>query len=273
VPGIGPTYHRRDEYLANRVFKPVAHIAEMEEMVEVDENIGTVTENALINEFAAMSINIPNEIHFSSYALSSITEILPDHFLAMGSISQSYNSALDSACTNHIFRDRNLFHTYSIDDAVPVKTANCGVLNTLGMGTIKVNLRIGNRTIIWTLTNCLHALDVPINLISVGALQEHHMSVVFSFNKTTISFPDDHQHLSGLSFDAHVTRRLSLLDLDFIDPPILPVALHLFPQTQISPEIWHRRFGHLGHEALRTVINGNYATGITKPTTPYPLSS
>jgi hypothetical protein len=112
---------------------------------------------------------------------------------------------------------------------------------------------------------CLHTPDVPINLISVKALQEHQMSVVFSFNQTTISFPDDHNHLSGLSFDAHVTHRLSLLDLDFICPASLPVALHLFPQTQISPEIWHRRFGHLGHEVSRDVINGMYATGIAKP--------
>jgi hypothetical protein len=110
-------------------------------------------------------------------------------------------------------------------------------------------------------------------LILVGALQEHRMSVTFSFQKTTISFPADHPHLSGLSFDAFVTRRLSLLNFEFIQPPILPVALHLFPATQNSPEIWHRRFGHLGHEASKNVLTGNYATGIIKPLTPYPLTS
>src|ERR1700678_3094292 len=99
------------------------------------------------------------------------------------------------------------------------------------------------------------------------------MSVVFSFNKTTISFPKDHQHLSGLSFDAHVTRQLSLIDFDFIHPPVLPIALHLFPQTQVSLEIWHHRFGYLGHEASRNIINGDFATGITKPLAAYPLSS
>jgi hypothetical protein len=271
-PG-GAMEGRREEYLASKVSRPVAHIAEIEGLVEVDESTGVSTEDAFINEFAAMSLNIPNEIHFSTYVMSSIAEILPEHSLALGSFSRSFNSALDSACTNHIFRDRNIFHTYRTDEAVPVKTANCGILNTLGMGTVKVRLRIGDKTVIWILTNCLHAPDVPINLISVGALQEHHMSVVFSYNKTTISFPENHEHLSGLSIDAHVTRRLSLMDLEFIHPSPLPVALHLFPQTQISPEIWHRRFGHLGHEASRDVINGNYATGISKPSTAYPLSS
>ena len=271
-PG-GAMEGRREEYLASRAPRPIAHIAEIEEnSADVDE--GTViVEDALSNEFAALSLGTPNEIHFSSYVFSSVSETLPDHIFAMSSISEAFNSALDSACTNHIFRDRDVFHTYNTDDAVPVKTANCGVLNTLGIGSVKIKLRVGDRTIIWTLSNCLHAPTVPINLISVGALQEHHMSVVFSFNKTTITFPTNHHHLSGLSFDAHVTRRLSLLDLDFISPPTLPVALHLFSPIQISPEILHRRFGHLGHEASRNVINGNYVTGIIKPPTPYPLSS
>jgi hypothetical protein len=210
---VGAMEGRRDEYLANRVSRPVAHIAEIEGMVEVDESTVVTMEDAFINEFAAMSLKIPNEIHFSTYVLSSIAELLPDQSLALGSISQSFHSALDLACTNHIFRDHNLFHTYSTDNAVPVKTANCGILNTLGMGTVKVKLSIKHRTVIWTLKNCLHALDVPINLISVGALQEHHMSVVFSFNRTTISFPENHQHLSGLSFDAHITHRLSLISV------------------------------------------------------------
>src|SRR6202522_2721330 len=47
----------------------------------------------------------------------------------------------------------------------------------------------------------------------------------------------------------------------------------LFPNAPISPELWHRRFGHLGHEASKNVINGSYATGVIKPPTPYPLTS
>ena len=186
---------RQEEYLASRPPKPIAHIGEIEEN-PIDAEEGTqaivIEDNALNNEFAAMLLGTTNEIYFSTYVLSSISEILPDHLFAMSSISPNYNSALDSACTNHIFHDCEVFHTYNADGAVPVKTANCWVLNTLGMGDVKINLRIGKRTIIWTLTNCLHAPTVPINLISVGALQEHHMSVVFSFNKMTISFPTGH---------------------------------------------------------------------------------
>ena len=267
-PG-GAMEGRREEYLAGRLPK-VAHIAEVEESQIVnEEGVNTTEDNTFTTEFAAMSLTPSNEISFSSYAFSSISEILPDQPLAL---SLSYNTALDSACTNHIFHDRSLFHTYDVAGAVSVKTANCGILATLAIGDIKVKLTINGKPITWILRNCLHAPSVPINLISVGALQEHHMSVNFSFQKTTISFPSSHPQLSGLSFDAYVTRRLSLLNLEFIKPPSLPVALHLFPVTPPSPDIWHRRFGHLGHEASRNVLNGNYVTGITKPSAPYPTS-
>jgi hypothetical protein len=203
---------RREEYLASRQQKPIAHIAEIEEnQTDIEENTVVVEENTLINEFAAVSLNSANDIFFSTYALSGIPEMITqpeDQSFALSTISQTYNSALDSACTNHIFRDRTVFHTYNVDGAVSVKTANCGLLTTLAIGDVKIKLLLGDhRTVIWTLKNCLHAPDVPINLISVGALQEHHMSINFSFQKTTISFPIDHPHLSGLSFDAYVTRR------------------------------------------------------------------
>ena len=264
---------RREEYLANRFPKPLAHIAEVDEtQTGNDEVITEVEDTSLSTEFAALSLATSNEIDFSTYVLSSIAELLLDHPLAFKALSLEYNSTLDSACMNHIFHDRNLFHTYNLDGAVSVKTANCGTLPALAVGDVKIKLKIGDKNITWTLRDCLHAPSVPINLISVGALQEHHMSVLFSFRKTMISFPPDHPHLSGLSFDAHVTRRLSLLNLEFLMPPVLPVALYLFPATLLSPDIWHRRFGHLGHDAMKRVLNGHYATGITTPSVPYPLS-
>ena len=166
---------RHEEYLASR-FPKVAHIAEVEESpIENDESTATTEENTFATEFAAPSLNTSNDIAFSSYALSSISEILSDQPLALHSLSTSYNTALDSACTNHIFRDHNLFHTYNVAGAVSVKTANCGVLTTLTIGDIKIKLTIDGQNIVWTLRNCLHTPTVPINLISVGALQEHHM--------------------------------------------------------------------------------------------------
>jgi len=53
-----------------------------------------------------------------------------------------------------------------------VKTADCGVLETLVKGDVKVRLTCGTQSIMLVLRDCLHAPSAPINLISVGAMQE-----------------------------------------------------------------------------------------------------
>lgn len=173
--------------------------------------------NVLSDEFAAMSISQTNNSAFDLCALSSVATIYQDIPLALASLSSSFNSALDSACTNHIIRDHTFFHRYDPDGGVPVKTANCRFLETVAVGDVKFNLRLSNgHTVIWTLRNCLHAPTVPINLISIGALQEHHLSVNFSYQKTTVSFPTD------------ATR--DMLSLDFatgITPPASSSNVHI----------------------------------------------
>ena len=233
--------------------------------------------NVLSNEFAAVSLPQTNKFKFFSYVLSSVATTFEDVPFALASISQLFNSVLDSACTNHIIRDYNLFHRYDPDGGVPVKTANCGFLETLAIGDVKFNMELNGHTIVWTLKNCLHAPTVPINLISVGMLQEHHVSVTFSYQKTTVSFPTDHPDLAGLSFEATVHCCLSLLNLDFIvalpiDPAptsLVPnIACPVFPVPPITTDLWHRRFGHLGQDATRDMLLGDFATGISLPTSP-----
>ena len=125
----------REEYLANRAPKPIAHIAEVEENHTItEEGTTNIEENSITNEFAAMSLGYTNEILFSTYVFASFSEPPIDQTLILSSISQTFNYALDLACTNHIFCDCDLFHTYDAGGAVPVKTANYGILNSEGHG-------------------------------------------------------------------------------------------------------------------------------------------
>ena len=80
---------RREEYLASRVPKPIAHIAEVEESPpDVEESTLNNEEVTLHNEFAAMSLGTSNNILFSTYALSSFSENITEHF-ALSSISHA----------------------------------------------------------------------------------------------------------------------------------------------------------------------------------------
>src|SRR5271168_2414634 len=183
----------------------------------MEQDTTPIDDNSILHNFSGMSLAMNNELSFSSYALSAINEInnimIPDTIpTALASITSQFNSALDSGCTNHIIYNRELFWTYDTAAAVPVKTANCGILTTYAKGDVKFHIKVNGYTITWTLHNCLHAPDVPINLISVGALQERDLTVTFSKFKTTISFPNTHPQLKGASIEAKIINRLSFLN-------------------------------------------------------------
>jgi hypothetical protein len=105
---------------------------------------------------------------------------------------------------------------------------------------------------------------VPINLISVGALNENNLTVVFHPDApTSISYPLSDPDLPGFSFQAMVHRRLSFLSLDYLVPtsPMAYPAI-TFPKTVQTSTLWHRRFGHLGMEATKEALTKDYATGV-----------
>ena len=70
------------------------------------------------------------------YLMAPLLDLQFQQPLVFASIEQRYNTILDSGCTNHIIKDCLLFWTYNPSLAVPVKTANCGVLSTLAHGDV-----------------------------------------------------------------------------------------------------------------------------------------
>lgn len=217
---------------------------------------------------------------FSAMIPLPLNIVAPSVFTSDASASPfPFNSVLDSGCTNHIFRDRSLFWTYDPGLATPVKTANCGFLQTLAQGIVRFRVVSGGRSVVFVLKDCLHAPDAPINLLSVGAFAEKGVHVTFMQGRTTISFPSSDSVLSGFSFDATVQHRLSFLDCDFVRPPASPALplvdpptslltlddsalVAVFPHIPLTPDLWHRRFGHPGMEATRAMLTKDYATGL-----------
>ncbi|KAJ3486618.1 hypothetical protein NLJ89_g11795 [Agrocybe chaxingu] len=219
-----------------------------------------------------------NDDLFSAYVCPMVELPLAPRFeniaLALVSLSSAvpFNSLLDSGCTQHLIRDRALFFTY--DDSCPetMGTANCGTFLAPGRGEVRFVVRCDDRSATVILRNCLYSPDVPMNLFSVGAFQEVGVTVLFDAGpSTTITFPHCRQDpsLSGLSIAASVSHRLSFFPCTFLRPPALPVpavhpnmALPVFPRAEPTPELWHRRFGHLGQDATRLALTKDYATGM-----------
>ena len=217
--------------------------------------------------------------HTNSFALSGISTI-PDLEpsstpIALAASTFLFNSLLDSGCTNHIFRDREVFWTYNPALATPVKMTNCGFLNTLARGSVCFRLKSGGRTAVFVLKDCLHAPDAPINLISVGAMTEKGAIFTFAPGSTSISFLNPLNSSLSFSFNATLRHHLSFLECDFVLPPSIATSslstsdctdtalLATFPVAPLTPDLWHQRFGHLGRAATQAALTKDYATGLT----------
>jgi len=76
---------------------------------------------------------------------------------------------------------------------------------------------------------CLHAPDVPINLLSVGAIMERDFKVYFEKEGTFVHTPTTSSSGTHLIFMATVINHLLFLHCDFVlpsdmPPPILPLV-------------------------------------------------
>jgi len=190
---------------------------------------------------------------------------------------QHFNVILDSGCTTHIICDHHFFWTYHLEQATPVGTANCGVLNTLARGEVRFTIFIGGQLHTICLWNCLHALDVSINLLSVGAMTEQDFKVYFEKPGTFVHLPLTFSSATHLTFMATVINHLSFLQCDFVLPPVTAPSLPLapspilplpdvpatsFPHVAVTLELWHHRLGHLGMDTTRDMLTKGYADGI-----------
>ncbi|KAJ3483592.1 hypothetical protein NLJ89_g12049 [Agrocybe chaxingu] len=190
--------------------------------------------------------------------------------MALVSLSRDtpYNSLLDSGCTQHLIQDRALFFSYDDSSPETMGTANCGSFLAPSHGEVRFVVRAGDRLGTVILCDCLHSPDIPLNLFSVGAFQEAGVSILFDAGPTTtITFPQGARDpsLSGFHLEATVSRRLSFFPCTFLRPPApsahLNVAFPVFPRAEPTPELWHRRLGHLGQDATRLTLTKDYATG------------
>ena len=295
---------RREEYMSNRgrfhamfvecldnsssLFDPTTPLDQSSLPPSPSPSLAPYDTEPVIPPFANLCVSSPSQnvdlrddlylsfpIKFpSSLALASIDF----NCASMVSMVSTYNALLDSGCTHHIIRDRQLFRSF-LGKTISVGTANCGSLDALGTGDVEFRYPFGDRFVVFTLRGCLFAPSAPINLLSVGALVERGMSCLFSPGGITkVFYPSDHAKLPGFTFSATVANRLSFLQLDFIPPslsavpaafpalalPTLPLDADdtTFPRIRHDSVLWHRRFGHIGMDATRAALTKDYVKGV-----------
>ncbi|KAF8804217.1 hypothetical protein BYT27DRAFT_7259650 [Phlegmacium glaucopus] len=165
--------------------------------------------NLTVSSVTASNENIHRDLYpmrdrskIPSFAAVSSSDVPHLAFLSLG---ERFNSCLDSGCTDYIIRDWTLFHTYDTSGAVDIGTANCGSLSALASGDVTFCIPYKSHFAFFTLQGCLHAPEAPINLLSVGAMNERGIIITFHPNSpTTLLFPHNDPVLPNFSFSATV---------------------------------------------------------------------
>ncbi|KAG2751680.1 hypothetical protein P692DRAFT_20727936, partial [Suillus brevipes Sb2] len=118
---------------------------------------------------------------YDDVSFASITEVTSDVSCA---VSLPFATILDSGTTVTLVKDRRFFHSYSTADSTPVHTANYGILETTGRGSCVGWFTIGTRRLRMRLSNCLHAPNAMLNLLSVSCMNAKGWDVNFRSNMT-----------------------------------------------------------------------------------------
>jgi Reverse transcriptase (RNA-dependent DNA polymerase)/gag-polypeptide of LTR copia-type/Integrase core domain/GAG-pre-integrase domain/Zinc knuckle len=148
---------------------------------------------------------------------------------------------VDSGASNHMCNDRDVF-----EEIRPTRTdkyvsvAKAGVrLKVLGIGTVQLQLQVGNQVVQAKLRDTLLVEDLARNLFSVSAITKLGMKV---------EMDRDGCKIKNQGKVVAMGRQVgSLIYLD---------AVTQGTEAQLAtknPDTWHRRFGHASIDALKTM--------------------
>jgi len=173
-----------------------------------------------------------NQTHLTSDMLPYLAFLHNTDSVILVLFATHYNAILNSGCMTHIVKYRAYFWTYHTSAVTTVSTANCGTLLTLARGEVCFRITAGGTQQTIYLRDCLYAPDVPINLLSVGSMQEKHVKTIFNYGMTIIHLPFHSLRDKGGVIDTAIIHCLSFLKYEFIAPPLLE-------QHQNQQAQWH----------------------------------
>ena len=272
--------------------KPKAYVttAPLNEVPEEEE----MMDDCLLEDIATLHVSLGENESLSTYLgvdcfpASLCPESHPSAFLMsdptlLAEVQSSFQALLDSACTYHIIKEKDLFWTYCPDLSLEVSTASSGTLSTKAQGLVKLEVEIqpepgsspvSNLRVVLSLHDCLHAPDAAMNLLSMGAFIESRMAITFDLDGfARVQFPSSVASLAGKCFRATIRGRLAFLKCKFL-PPLNPIpsdptfpsatlAYALFTPREPNYGLWHERLAHPGVEFTKSLLDGSYVEGVS----------
>lgn len=158
---------------------------------------------------------------------------------------------IDSGATRHITPDMERFIDYSdIEAPISVVFGNGAVEKAIGKGTILINSSdplIGEVQI----KDVYYVPGANVSLISCKQLAKRGCNIHIHGNACTLSTNDGHQWLSVRDSSS-----------GYMVPAIYPTVSAMATRIKETPELWHRRLGHLGYASLYNMVDKQLISGI-----------
>ena len=156
--------------------------------------------------------------------------------------------AIDSGATWHISPHQHLFTSYSpLSQPMRVKLGDGHTVEAASKGDIQLYTELGGNLI---LQDVLYIPDFAYNLFSIRQASSH--GATTNFNKEHCTITINGEPL----LQATSSEGLYLFQATYPKPGQALAA------TVETPELWHRRLGHLGYDNLSTLVNNCMVKGI-----------
>lgn len=156
---------------------------------------------------------------------------------------------IDSGATEHMSRDADGFVSYRPPKpGQQVTVANHQKIPVHGCGDYQLQARVGQRTNTILLKDTLHVPDLSQSLLSVNAAMARGVSVHFN------ALHDQCALIENGRVEAVGARHGKQFRLFEDESPRANVA-------HASGDLWHKRFGHLHHDALASMKKEGLMTG------------
>ncbi|GAU37106.1 hypothetical protein TSUD_278930 [Trifolium subterraneum] len=155
---------------------------------------------------------------------------------------------LDSGCSNHMVGNKDWLYEFDGSYRDSVKLGDDSKMNVMGKGNIKFSIA-GK---IHVITNVFYIPGLKSNLLSIGQIQQKHVTIVFKNDLCKI-YHDD----KGLLFTTHMSpNRMYVVNATVIVPNCLQVTKKDWSQ------LWHQRYGHLSIKGLNTLAKKDMVNGL-----------
>jgi hypothetical protein len=185
----------------------------------------------------------------------------PESF-ALSAVSTSQVPAhrwvLDSGASYHLTpHAEDFINLHPINEYITITFGNGGSAKAEGMGDVMLDNGYGGPI---KLNNVLYVPDATASLLSIPRSTEKGASFQFTRTLCEIVAPDGR-------IVAKANRGAdNLFYMEAAQPKVL------LSKTSETPELWHRRYGHLGYDNLTKLVDKDMVTGITVTTEEFKVS-